>query len=84
MSLFPKVTEYSILDGEDCPRHQITVKYRGGDLWGVFRGGQCLSTSGKWDWEPLPSARTKNWITNHRFSESDALAAALKLAEAEA
>jgi len=43
----------------------------GGDLWAVRSGSMCLSTQGEWDWEPMPSSRTDEWLGAHRFQNSD-------------
>lgn len=57
----------------------LSIEWRGpGDLWAVVHMGKCLSTSGKWHYEPLPSSRTTFWKSKHRFSLERAKALALK------
>ncbi len=51
----------------------LTVDYRGNDLWAVKHGGQCLDSDGEWDYEPMPSNRTDEWIATHRFNLTRAL-----------
>ena len=35
--------------------------------WTVTRHNLRLSRDGTWDYEPLPSSRTEEWIRNHSF-----------------
>lgn len=42
-----------------------------GVTWAIYRGaagsGVCLSVGGSWDREPIPSSRTDDWLSQHRF-----------------
>lgn len=60
----------------------ITVERRGpgDDRFAVLHHGRCLSKDGKWDFEPMPSSRTDEWIIGHRFSLETALRLAKKQA----
>lgn len=75
------VTEYLVsclpLDDINASGFTITVAWRGGDLWAVVRHTACLNKDGYWDYEPIPSERTDEWIAEHRFE----LATALRLAK---
>ena len=52
----------------------ITVEYRGRDRWAVLRRGRwCLSTTGEWDFESIPSEREDEWLAAHRFDLDTAL-----------
>lgn len=53
-----------------------------GQIWWAVRWmGRCLDALGKWDYEPIPSERTKAWLKRYRFGSLDAaLAAAVKAA----
>lgn len=55
----------------------LAVEYRaqldGADLWCVSRYGRCLGADGEWDYEPIPSSRTKEWIASHRFDLDTAI-----------
>lgn len=53
---------------------------KSGIRWAVRYHGDCLSTSGEWDDEPMPSSRTEEWLATHRFP----LAEALRMAHAQA
>lgn len=79
-----QVTEYTVCllpeDDINASAFGITVAYRGRGLWAVSRHRQCLGADGEWDWEPLPSGRTDEWLATHRFD----LETALRLARAEA
>jgi len=39
--------------------------------YAVRRFGSCLSRSGKWVIEPMPSSRTSTWLKKHRFKSFD-------------
>lgn len=59
----------------------LKVVWRGEDRWAVTDGfRQCLSVSGEWDWESIPSERTDEWIAEHRFDLDTALERARELA----
>lgn len=60
-------------DDINAPAFEIKVAYRGRGLWAVLRHGSCLSTSGDWDWEHIPSEREDEWLAEHRFSMERAL-----------
>jgi hypothetical protein len=38
-----------------------------GEKWAVRRSGCCLSKSGEWDYEPIPSSRTDSFYKKYRF-----------------
>ena len=58
----------------DAARHfELRVESRGNGWWAVTRGTECLSIDGDWDYEPLPSARTTEWVAAHRFGEAEAI-----------
>jgi hypothetical protein len=45
-------------------------------VWAVRRIGRCLSRTGRWVWEPIPSSRTPTFYKRHRFTFEEAVAAA--------
>jgi hypothetical protein len=52
----------------------IQVEFRDHDKWAVLlRNMWCLSSSGEWEWEPLPSEREDEWLAEHRFDLDTAL-----------
>lgn len=56
-----------------------------GIRWAIYQRGAysrvCLSRSGQWHDEPIPSSRTDSWLRNHRFvSLEDAIERAKKAA----
>jgi hypothetical protein len=65
---------------EDDPDSQVwrlTIEKRGpGDSWAVIHHAYCLSRTGKWDYEPLPSSRTPTFLKRHRFTLAEASIAA--------
>lgn len=58
----------------------LTVEYTGNPhsdrKWAVRRNGWCLSRSGEWPYEPLPSERDEEWLEAHRFTLTEAKRAA--------
>lgn len=51
----------------------VKVSWRGGETYAVERHRECLGADGEWDYEPLPSGRTDEWIATHRFGYDEAL-----------
>jgi hypothetical protein len=78
-----RITEYTFYglpeDHRASPGFQIRVQYRGRGQYAVMDGCSCLGTDGTWDYEPLPSSRTDEWIAAHRFAENEALLLAERL-----
>lgn len=60
-------------DSSEAHLWTIEVAYRGNDLWAALRHGWCLDAAGRWDYEPLPSSRTPEWLAEHRFPLEEAL-----------
>lgn len=79
-----RITRYEVscLPEDDINARHFTLKveYRGRGLWAVTDGFGCLSTTGEWDYERLPSNREDEWLETHRFD----LDTALKLAREKA
>jgi hypothetical protein len=46
---------------------RTTVEYRGDGKWAVNDCGFVLSRTGEWEYEPLPSSRTDDFIARCRF-----------------
>lgn len=69
----------SILPSDNINHHlyAIKVEYRGRGTWAVSWMGECLGADGEWDYEPIPSERSDEWLAAHRFD----LEAALRLAQ---
>lgn len=66
------------IDDIDSYSWAITVAERGSGKWAVCMGagrsgGSILSRSGDWTYEPNPSSRTDEWLTEHRFDLQEAL-----------
>jgi hypothetical protein len=61
-------------DHEAAHHFTITVSWRGKGRWAVLDPrGFCLGHDGEWDYEPMNSSRTEEWLAEHRFSLSEAL-----------
>lgn len=74
-----KPTRYTVGSVEDAMSAHlaIQVEYAGKGRWAVRRASECLSRNGEWEWEPQPSSRTDEWLTEFRFtSHTDAIRAA--------
>lgn len=73
--------QVSILPRDDINRSSwsLTVAHRGHDRYAVVdRLDRCLSRSGDWAYEPIPSERTDEWKAEHRFSRDQALQLAVE------
>ncbi len=46
----------------------ITIQRRDANSWAVVHAGHCLNYAGEWDYEPIPSERTVDFLISHRFS----------------
>ena len=79
-----QATRYSVcampLDNPEAHSFTITVEWRGGDRWAVCWIDKCLSASGSWTHERLPSGRSEEFKRRHRFDLETALALARKVA----
>ena len=53
---------------------------RAPESWAIRAGSSCMSTTGEWDIEPMPSDRTDEWLANHRWPSAAAAWAALQQA----
>ncbi|MDS1142427.1 hypothetical protein RE432_18490 [Pusillimonas sp. SM2304] len=63
-----EITAYALPGGISVER---SMQRDGTYLWAVRDSYEhCLSRSGQWDYEPFPSARTDEWIGQHRFSSA--------------
>lgn len=78
-----KLREYYV-GGDESAGEGVHVVHRGryyGQgpvLWAVKRRGDCLSKSGKLEWEPQPSSRTEAFIKRCRWESFDEALAAAK------
>jgi len=52
----------------------------GPDLYAVHWRSSDLSKTGDWDWRPIPSSRTDEWLAEHRFATFDEAVAAYRAA----
>jgi hypothetical protein len=50
------------------------------ESWAIRAGSSCMSTTGEWDIEPMPSNRTDEWLAKHRWPTLAAAWAALQQA----
>lgn len=67
-------------DHPEASHFTVCVEWRGRDLWAVTRHGECLSRSGVWGYESLPSGRTNEWLAEHRFPYPEAVRLAQEIA----
>lgn len=58
------IDAYALPDGcriERCPQRN------GDSLWAVRLASYCLTLTGGWEYEPMPSSRTPEFLANCRF-----------------
>lgn len=54
--------------------YELKVEWRGGDAWVIVDSSYVLNREGEWEYEPLPSSRTEQFITRTRWpSARDAI-----------
>jgi hypothetical protein len=51
----------------------IQVDYAGHGRWAVRSGSRCCAADGRWDYEPISSERTDEWLAKYRFDLDTAL-----------
>lgn len=61
----------------------VTVESRGLQQWAVVRHRFVLATDGEWEYEPLPSSRSDDFIARTRHSFVDAMIMGRSLASTE-
>jgi hypothetical protein len=44
------------------------VKGFDGTRYAIRQGGACMNAQGDWEWEPIPSSRTDEWLAEFRFT----------------
>ncbi len=49
----------------------IHIEYCGMDKWAIRDGGECLDFAGNWNYEPLPSNRTAEWLAINRYPSAE-------------
>lgn len=59
----------------------IQISYRGSDNWVVIQFGEVLNRDEQWEYEPLPSNRTDEFIARTRFPLIEAISLAQKHAK---
>jgi hypothetical protein len=55
----------------------IRVEWRGDDRWAIIRGSACYNALGEWEYEPMASNRTEEFIARCRYPLDEALRRAL-------
>lgn len=75
-TVWPTAYEVSCFPEDDIAwagTFTIRVERRAPDLWAVCRNSRCLSSTGEWDYESIPSERAEEWKAAHRFDLDTAL-----------
>lgn len=81
MEVHSYVSEYtlSVLPDDDVNEYLYAISVHrarqmdGTELWAVRWMGRCLNRRLGWDYEPIPSSRTKRWLATHRFPLDEAM-----------
>lgn len=63
------------------PGSRISVQWRGKQDWCVFEGGTVLNKAGDWEYEPLPSSRSEDFVAHTRFDRDTAIRLAKEKAD---
>ena len=74
------VSAYAIdLSPRDSVRIERAVQIDGPAKWAVRLDGDCLSRTGEWEWEPMPSGRDDDFLARCRFdTDQEAIDAAAR------
>ena len=83
--------ELIVYTGQDKQRMEVTKYDAGGGIkierrgvaptetWAICDGSMCMDKDGNWEYEPMPSSRTKDFLQKYRFpSPKDALDTLMK------
>lgn len=60
------------LSHENSAIWSLELAWRGPESWAVMWNSRCLNADNEWDYEPLPSERSDQWIADHRFTFDEA------------
>lgn len=52
-------------------RLELVKQLDGSERWAIREGGAVLSKGGKWEFEPIPSSRTKSFLNRCRFGSAE-------------
>lgn len=67
-----RIDTYAIpISRTDAILIQRAQQTSGADLWKVKHGGDCLSKSGEWECEPMPSSRDDAFLARCRFATAE-------------
>jgi len=64
-----KPVKYVVEEDPRNPFNAVYIEYRGDTGWTITQGGNCLNKDGKWEYEPMPSSRTEEFIKRTRFKD---------------
>lgn len=71
-----EVLEYQIAGGGPFDREDVRLVRRrnrdGVSKWAVVNRGAALNADGEWEWEPIPSSRTDEYLARTRFATPEA------------
>lgn len=56
-------------DTSDYSTWSVQVEASGNGRWAVRNGGRCLNKDGEWEYEPLPSSRSAEWLDTVRWDD---------------
>ena len=63
--IIPFNFQANVVAGE---RREMRVEKRSSDSWAIISEGEVLNHDSKWEYEPLPSSRTKAFIKRCRWN----------------
>jgi hypothetical protein len=53
------------------------VRNRTGVVYAIRQSGACMDAEGNWEYEPIPSSRTDDWLDRFRFGTWEEAAKAI-------
>ena len=63
--------------------HRMNSPFYAGEKWAVRRHGFCLSRTGVWEYEPMPSSRDEEFYAAFRFDTMEQAVETYRSANAE-
>lgn len=70
-----KAREYELRDGRNGGMEIMlccVANMKGPDRWAIRKGRYCLTKSGEWEYEPMPSSRDEAFFSRARFKTAEA------------
>lgn len=65
-----EIITYHIVDDDFSPVELTQRRGLESVKWTILQGGACFNKQGKWEYEPMPSSRTDEFIERTRWNSA--------------